>query len=504
MGRIRTTQWNLFFNYAAFALVVVQGIILVPLYLQHIPLTQYGAWIASGNVLAWLTILDPGVSTVLMQRISYSYGARQFEDIVPFGIAGVLVSILIACALFIIGLSVAATIPEWLQLADGNDSMALQSAFAVAVAGTGLLILSFSVVAINQGLQSSIGIGLIYVAANVAAILVTIGMLLLGYGLLALAMAIVTRGGGMLLGNVLYLMWRLRRLKVSPHLSFKKVRELCRLSSYSFLGRLSSTLAQNCEAFVVSRFIGVEQAAVLSLTRRAPDSSRMLVERPAVSFMPAVAHMLGEGDVDKARRIILRLIRLQLWIGGLLVSGFLSLNDDFVRLWVGQHLFAGKAINFAVCIAFVFGVWTASLSNLAFALGNVKGNSLVAAVEGAMAVMLVVVGTYWFGMYGAVIGPILASVALGSWYYPKALASRLKAQPGDRRSLFHEGLITLGSVAFTGLLFDQTKVSNWWSFIFAALLASICYFLVLMIASRQFREEAQRARHWITRRFDRR
>ena len=63
--RTKTTQWNLFFQYTSIVLTVIWSIVLVPLYLKFIPLDIYGAWLATGNIVAWLSIMDPGLSAVL-------------------------------------------------------------------------------------------------------------------------------------------------------------------------------------------------------------------------------------------------------------------------------------------------------------------------------------------------------------------------------------------------------------------------------------------------------
>ena len=76
VSRRRTTLLNLFFSYASMGLVLVQGIVLVPLYVAKVPLALYGAWLATGNVLTWLEMVDPGTGDVIRQRVARLYGAN--------------------------------------------------------------------------------------------------------------------------------------------------------------------------------------------------------------------------------------------------------------------------------------------------------------------------------------------------------------------------------------------------------------------------------------------
>ena len=67
---------------------MITGIIMVPLYLRFIPFEVYGAWLASGNMLAWLSTIDPGLTLVLQQRIAAAYGNQDFKAIGMILVAG--------------------------------------------------------------------------------------------------------------------------------------------------------------------------------------------------------------------------------------------------------------------------------------------------------------------------------------------------------------------------------------------------------------------------------
>ena len=46
------------------------GIILVPIYLVYIPKDLYGYWLATGNILTIISLLDPGIGGVVTQKVS--------------------------------------------------------------------------------------------------------------------------------------------------------------------------------------------------------------------------------------------------------------------------------------------------------------------------------------------------------------------------------------------------------------------------------------------------
>jgi len=78
-GRRKTTLINMAFGYVQFAISIITGIVLVPVYLKYISVYLYGAWLTTGSVVILLTIFDPGVASLLMQNTASEYGKNNFK-----------------------------------------------------------------------------------------------------------------------------------------------------------------------------------------------------------------------------------------------------------------------------------------------------------------------------------------------------------------------------------------------------------------------------------------
>jgi len=52
---------------------IITGIFMVPLYLKFIDLNIYGYWIAISGIISFLSLVDPGIGTVVQQKISEAY-----------------------------------------------------------------------------------------------------------------------------------------------------------------------------------------------------------------------------------------------------------------------------------------------------------------------------------------------------------------------------------------------------------------------------------------------
>jgi O-antigen/teichoic acid export membrane protein len=491
----RTTLWNLFFNYFAVACALVSGVVLVPLYLKFLPLELYGGWLATGNILSWIVIVDPGLSTALMQQTSVAYGSKNTTTLNGLMTGGVAISAGIASVVLFAGFLASTQLDKVLANFDPHVLESLIRPFQLAVIGTALMVLSYGFIAINMGLQSSLGTGLVFAVSMVASLVLTVVLLHCGAGLSAIPAALVLRGTGLILGNVAYLLWRLRCERIGFRPGFGGIRLLLGLMSFTFVGRAAAQIAGNIYLFLLARTLGAEAAPVLALTRKAPDLSRIVLERPAVAFMPSIASLVGSGEVEHARAVLLRLLTILLWMFGIMVAGFLGLNRVFVELWVGASLFAGSAVNAVIVLGLVCGVIVSTLSNLCYALGNIKGNSIVLGIQAVVALPVMVVASKHYGILGVALAPVIAMGAVGLVYFPWKFSKLVKLRRSDGRAIIAEIARVVAAGGVTLLVASLFSPSQWLSFGVSALCATATYSLMLWIFSPRFRTEIRSLSH---------
>ncbi len=56
------------------AIALIEGVVLVPVYLNFIGTSLYGAWLATGTLVTYMGLLHFGVNAVIIQKISYAVG----------------------------------------------------------------------------------------------------------------------------------------------------------------------------------------------------------------------------------------------------------------------------------------------------------------------------------------------------------------------------------------------------------------------------------------------
>src|SRR5690554_1364845 len=485
----RTTAWNVIFTYVAIALTMVSGFVLPPLYLKHISAEVYGAWLATGNLLAWLSALDPGVSLALQRRIGHAYGEQKREKIGQWIGAGILVSVLICFVIIAVGLSVESVLLGLLELPADLDVGPLYSAFTMAVIATALTMASFSYGAMAYGLQGTFVIGFVQIVSTAASIGVTVFFLLMGDGVIAIAKGMLFRAICWFLGSSAYLFWRAHREKIKVSFSRKELRELLRLTGFTSLGRLGGTLINHMDSFVVTRYLGAETTVAFELTRRGPAGAKPIIQQLSGAVMPSVSNMDGEGQHKKLATVLSRMLAMMGWATGLFVAGFACLNQDFVRLWVGSEYFTGHSINLLILVGLSLAMFVAIFSNLCMALGNIEGNSVVRFIESLVFAMAVYIGVTNFGLLGVVLAPIVAKLLVSAWYYPQTFAVLVNLEPGVLVRLGKEVFKAFCVAVTLALLFSQWPIGGWFEFALAGASLTVVYMISLAAVSCNFRVE---------------
>jgi len=389
----------------------------------------------------------------------------------------------------IFGLIAAEYLPDVLNIISKPDNELILEAFSLAVLGTALMIFSFGLSAINAGLQGSIFVGVINNSVAIGSILVTYYLLHSGFGLMALPLSLVFSGVCYSLFQGIYLFVRVYKERIGITFSVLGMRDLGKLLSYTFLSRTLTTVAHNMDLVVVAKILGPGSVAILALTRKSCDLSKELINQPTVSFQPAVSHASGAGDIKKLGEVLTRLVHMLTWLLFLVVGGLISFNEAFVHLWVGADFWAGSAVNLAICIALAFTMICSCLSQLCFSLGDVKGTSAVAGLQALLFIPLVIIGTKYFGILGAVCASLVSTLLVSVWYFPRKFKKLLNLSAQNVKSMSKQIFLGVMTIFLLTYIFSFFKYSSWLEFSLFVLSYSIAYVMILFSLSVPFRRE---------------
>lgn len=462
----RSMGVNLVFHYVGIGVALLQGIVLVPIYLRYLPLDLYGAWLAIGNVLGWLELVDPGLGSLLQQRVASTLGRAEHNRL-PIVVGTGLVLGQMVAMLPLAALPFAESIA---RIANAPQHVAvLASSFRVGIISTCFVIASYSIFAVNLGLQRSLTAGIVNTSGSLLGLVATLVFLLKGHGLVSLPFGSLVRSTFFFVaGGIPLLIWARRNL---PHLAFRtaELRELLGSASYTFVSRLGGIVVSRLDAVITAQLISPQAAAILSLTGKAMDIVRLAVERIGVAAMPGLAFVASNPDRARLVSNVNDLGRVTSRAVAVGAAAVVALNYFFLSLWVGPTYFGGELLTTAQALAASFSIMVSVQSSVVFALGSIRASSLSLLAEAIVKLPLQLLLARWLGLIGMPLAAALATGAATGWFIP-VLAGRLLGLSGRQvllQWLGHVAIVLLlvccGFLAYR-VLKTLPIGWTWWSF----------------------------------------
>ena len=109
-NKVKSAAFNYVFNFSSFFFAILTSLLLIPFYLEYISLSDYGAWLASSAAIGMIGLLDPGIGTILTQRLSVCYELKDDEKFSDLFNASIFIGLGMFLVLALVVLAIAALI----------------------------------------------------------------------------------------------------------------------------------------------------------------------------------------------------------------------------------------------------------------------------------------------------------------------------------------------------------------------------------------------------------
>ena len=468
VDRTKAVVIRLIYNYTGIALAVVQGVLLVPIYLAHIDSGLYGAWLATGNLLSAMTIMDFGFTAVLSQQIAVGYGKKDCEIIGHLTKTGLVTCSILFTLPFLIGVVASPFMPTLLHVSDSVQIHELRNACIIAGGATSLMMFVYSTAAIIHGLQREAFLSVVSFISWITGIITTVLLLYGGFGLCSIPYGFLLRGFMNATCNAGYVFYLLRNelhIKVF-HFKWLLFKNLFRRSSLVFSGKLLKTVGINSESFFVGTILMPEFTTIYVLTKKSTEIVSMLSVRIIEVLVPGIAHLTGEGDQKRLREIIVNVLKVSLVFGIISVGGIYLLNKTLLELWVGSDYYGGDFLTGMMCISAFLTICSQTFYNALFGLGFIETAGWAATIEGIIKIPASALLCYLYGLNGVVIAAIISVLPSGVFMQSKKILDiigiRLMEKFLDLLQLILKSLVPLILMIFVKRLWMP---QGWISFV---------------------------------------
>ncbi|MET1054835.1 MAG: MATE family efflux transporter [Pedobacter sp.] len=404
-------KWNFIFQYGYVITNIINSVILLPLYLKRIDSSTLGLWLATGNILAWMTLADPGVGDVLQQKIAQLRGQNSDREIgltIGSGLsasAGILAISVIAGFVFyfLIGTIINKDVSKY----DG-----LQVALLVSIIATGMSLVSFSLSGINQGMHNSAPVAIGSLTANFLFLITNVVLLYLGFGVISIAASNLTRALYINVFNFTALKKVLNREKLSIIFDGTHFKKFIKIFSFTSVSRIIGGFAASMDMIVLARFVNPAMITVFEINKRPIQMTQSLIGRHSVALMPVISHANGKGDTEGIKNLIDTQFKYYTYAAIFIALCFILNYHSLITAWTGEGKYAGNTIVYLLIGNFFFDLLGYFMANMGYALGDIKMNSFINILKGIVSGVLYYFVTKAYGLVGLMVTMITLNILI--------------------------------------------------------------------------------------------
>lgn len=419
MSRTRRAGIAAAFGYLQFGLALASGVLVVPFVLSRVGSEAYGVWLGLGELVAYSAMADLGVLGVLPWLVAEADGRRDRDELRGLVATGLAASLVAAIAFLAIALGLLALAPNVAGVTSAQHA-SVMGPLRWLVAGMAAAYPVRVFHAMLMGLQDVTFLGTLGVTQAAVSVALTIGLLVAGEGLYALAAAATVPTLFVAFASAIRL-WR-----IAPDLfrgwKWPSARRLGHLTAQgigSWTAGLGWRMVSASSNLVLLAVAGPAAAVSFALTARLGDVLTQMSWQLPDAGLVGLAQLRGEGNVRRVDEVVVSLFRLTLLGAGAVACIVLAFNPSFVSLWVGEARFAGLTANALVAA----GVLSLSLAHVVFTSAATLGARVqigfVSIAQGAAHVgAALLLGRMW-GVAGvaaaALVGTLLVAYPFGAW-----------------------------------------------------------------------------------------
>lgn len=399
-------------SYAVFFVNTLVMIFQTPLLLNYMGNDTYGIWLLAQNVINYLTLLNLGFNSVMINQ--YAVGDPASKDKI---FSTVFFSLLLFTGLSAIVFSVILyNLGAFFQISSGLEPLANKIFILMYV----VFLLNFIATYFDMVLYYISGRIITKNIIEMVRISLLFGLYFLGvkldWGIVNLCLVYI---GVTFLFLITTILFSLKSAAIQ--LSFKNfdsglMKKYFKPGSYYVLLGLTQVFVFNGDNIIIASMLGTAQLTAYSLSFRLSDVAIKLIRKLTETKSPHYVALLKQKDYGKLKKIF---HKMQWPVVGLSLAASLLIGlfgQNILHFWLGnQHVFDPQIILvFAIYILIsnlYYSNWV--MLNLA---GEHKGLSRVALLEVCVNICLSILLCKWFGLLGIALATLISTTCLG-WLY---------------------------------------------------------------------------------------
>ncbi len=482
-GRAQRLLGGLGLGYLHTVATVLVGLWLTPFLLRQLGSHDYGLWLLGTQVVFYLGLMDLGIVALIPREVASASGLPDADRVTAISerigqTARVVLWQLPAVAL--VGAAVVWLLPaEWSLLRGpiGVVVLVFVAAFPFRV-----------FIAVLQGLQDLAFVGATQLTSWVAGTVVTIAGVFAGLGLYSLTFGWVAT---QLVSAGMAWMRLVRKFpevvpRQLPSLTLAALRQQIGRGTWISVGQLAQVLLSGTDFVVIGKLLGPEAIVPYACTGKLIT---MLANQPQMFMqlaLPALSELRTSAPRARLFDVARSMTQMMLLASGAIVAVVLTTNAAFVAWWVGETQFAGFGLTALLLVSMLIRHLNTTAVYALFCFGHEKRLALTAIAEGAGSMLAMFVLIPFIGLYGAAVGPLIATCMISLPNNLRALAREEGAPVMSRLAPLAPWTARLAALlACVAATLAVVRVSGLMGIVAAATVVGLAYLGIMLPVLRQ-------------------
>lgn len=416
MSTYKSSIFNYIFNSANAVIMIVNGIVMVPIYFHYMSVSTYGAWLATGNMVAMLGIIESGFASVITQKMSVAITTGNEIYFRKLAGANLITGLLFAAVILAVGLAISPFVTDWVNV-DVEDRSAINVSFIIALVSSCISLCVSLLCSFSQVWQDTKIMGMIGTITNVFSILSLLCFLLCGCGVVSIALSYLVRAVCNLLfqGGYTLKLWKKRNL-LRPIVDVLTIKELFKACLYPFLSKLSGVFMGHSQSFIIAHFMNPTLAAVYDITTKVCGVACTFVSQTNGSFFALFSLTLASKDKEKINSVFQNTSFF--FFFSLFSVGLYSLcfSEPVIRYWVGLDKYGGTMLLSVAVFAKIVSQIRSYFNNIIYTGGLINKSAkldILCTFLYVVVLLIIIKGTQ---IYAIPIATSVSCVVFLIWY----------------------------------------------------------------------------------------
>ena len=411
-------------NWFGLVVLAASTALLTPVMVHHLGAVDYGIWVLASSVLDYYGLLDLGMRSAMFRYISLFRGGSLREEVDRTFSSALLLVTATAVLICILSVTMACLLPRFMHL---QGTTPLVFGWLLFLLGTSVAVmfptrmLATYISAHNRwDLYNAAGI-----ANTITRAVIIVVVLKLGYGILAIAIAMLVTAFLSLGQHIAFLFIADPPVHANPHLvTLGRIRELFGFSMRSLLISTGDYLRFYSDSAVIASVLTVGLVTPFNVATRLIDCFRSVVIAAGGPVLGAMTELDGARRQKDLQALLLRSTRflaLLSTLGGVL----LLLNGRMLLyLWVGKELVSAYSLVAVLAFGYMINLSQHSALLVILAKGQHGPLGWWTIAEGVANIALSVIWGMSHGLLGVAMGTIVPMLVVKAiiqpWYALRA------------------------------------------------------------------------------------